>query len=950
MSIVRLLSPKLNLVREVIGSLYSDPVKKTLPNDLSRSIVVFPGKRPAHVLRKQLALQIGSAFIPPTTESIDLFIDFLCREHLGMNSVTIDEFDAVAILFELHKGMQEEEKIGREHFSTLETFYPVGVKIYSELEELSIAAVQPKRLSQAVASVTLASAHALSLLYEPFYADLTKRGFITRAQKYQLAAARIAEIDLSRYEHIVLAGFYAFTQTEETIIRHLLLLENVTMLFQDGNGIHRTLEQLGFDLQMEGETGTIDHRFYESPDAHGQLSALNRILSERYPEPVQESERAAVILPSPENLFPLYHQTLSIYDQDTYNLALGYPLTRTPVYGFLMSLLDVIVTARNGEVFIPKYIQFMLHPYTKNILHKTRADVTRMLVHGIEEDCLRHSARVFRSLEAIEEDPAVIESVVKRLTAEGIEISSEELREHLRMIHASALRPFFAIRSVGEFAAACIGVLQFINDHSTAHRHPYFRPFVQTLLDHLVALQHSLLAAHAFSKADHYLLFVRHFTGSAEVPFTGTPLQGLQVLGFLETRGLQFSDVFMIDVNDDVLPGKVQQDVLLPLTIREQLGLSTYRDQERIKAYLFDVLRRGADTIHLFSINNNEKEKSRFIAQLQWDEQLKHRNARPFNTLRQEYAIDLGTLSPSPLEKSPEMLAVIEDLPISSTALDTYLTCGLQYFYKYVLHLQEKGEVSGDVEQSDVGKIVHAILQEYFSPALDRPLTPDDLSIDRLRTVVQAVFRSSYGSAQFGEQFFAKRQVEKHLAEFIELYQTPRMSGSTIIIEALEQKFETEIDGITFTGNADRIETRNERTYIIDYKTGQSETNYMIRLDRLKQTGRETWKDSIGSLQLVLYVMLYSAIRNVPPESVVPAFIFLGKKDLEEGIEIPLFSSDEQMKEWYPVLKGIVMSLVQELRNPAIPFEPTKDIKSDCPECPYKTICGTQWAEKFSLQ
>jgi hypothetical protein len=919
------------------------------PKDFSRSIIVFPGKRPAHVLRKKLAGQIGSSFIPPRIESIDLFIEFLSKELMGNQGVAIEEFDAVAILFELHKGMQENDKIGREHFSTLETFYPVGVKIYAELEELMIDAVPSKRLQEVVASVTLASTHALSLLYEPFYAELKKRGFITRAQKYRNAAERIGTIDLSAYDTVILAGFYAFTQTEESIIRHLLSLDNVAMLFQDGEGIRTTLNRLQVHPTAEGEESNPHQRFYESPDAHGQLFALNRVLSERYPEPMMDSDRAAIILPSAENLFPLYHQTLSIYEQSTYNLALGYPLTRTPVYGFLMSLLDVIVTSRNKEVYIPKYIQFLLHPYTKNILYKTRTDVTRMLVHGIEEDCLKHSARVFRSLEAFEEDPASIESIVKRLEAEDIPVSAEELRGHLRMIHAAALRPFLITKTVGEFASACIGVLQFINEHSTAHRHPYFRPFVETLLEHLVSLRESLLAGHSFKKAEHYLLFLRHFAESAEVPFTGTPLQGLQVLGFLETRGLKFSDVYMIDMNDDVLPGKVQQDVLLPLTIREQLGLSTYRDQERIKAYLFDVLRRGAETIHLFSINNNEKERSRFIAQLQWKEQLKHKSVEQFNTLTQEYTIDLGTQSPVSVIKTPALSEIVNQLQFSSTALDTYLTCGLRFYYKYLLRLQEKGELSGDVEQSDVGKIVHSIFNEYFAPTKDRPLVPEDLSLDRLRSVVNDNFRSSYGSTQFGEQFFTKRQVERHLAKFIEHYQLPLLDRSTVTIEALEQKFETEINGVKFTGNADRIETRDDQVFIIDYKTGQSESNYMIRFDRLVQSDRKTWKNAIGSLQLILYVMLFSELRSMLPESIVPVFIFVGKKDLSERIEVPLFESEEQSKTWYPALREIVFSLVTEISDPKVPFSPTTDIKNDCPGCPYQMICGTQWAEKFSL-
>jgi ATP-dependent helicase/nuclease subunit B len=945
MSTVRLLSPKINLVEEVVTLLGVSSEQK----DFSRSIVVFPGKRPAHVLRKKLAEKIGSSFIPPKLFSIDVFIDFLCVTHLQNRAEAVSEFDAIAILFELHKAMQEDEKIGKEHFSELETFYPVGVKIYSELEELMIASVSPKRLSEVVESVTLVSAHAVALLYDPFYQELQKRKLTSRAQKYKLLADRVSEIDLSAYETIVLAGFYAFTQTEETLLRHLLAQKNVMLLFQNGAGIQTTLDQLKLDPALEGEEPETEHHFYESPDAHGELFALNRVLNDTFPQPILDSEQASIILPSSENLFPLYHQTLSIYEQSEYNLALGYPISRTPVYGFLSSLLDVIVSSRSGEVFVPAYIQFLLHPYTKNILYKTRTDVTRTIIHAIEDDCLEHSARVFLNLEIVENDGQLQKKIVDRLERDGVAVTTDEIHDHIVMIHSVLLRSLLKISSVGEFASACIGVLNFINEHSTAHRHPYFRPFVETLMEQFASLQQSLLAGYSFGKLEHYLLFLRHFIETADVPFTGTPLQGLQVLGFLEMRGLQFEHVFVIDVNDDILPGKAQQDVLLPLTLRDQLGLSTYRDQERIKAYIFDVLRRGANYVHCFYINNNEKEQSRFIAQLQWKLQLQNKTLKPFNTQSQSYQIDLGTQNPAVILKTPEMIAGIKELQFSSTALDTYLTCGLKFYYRYVLRIMEKNEISGDVEQTDVGKIIHSILFEYFAPTKDRKLELADLDIERLRRVIQDNFRSFYGSTQFGEQFFTKQRVEKHFIEFIEQYQRPLIESSSVIVEALEEKFAADIEEFHFVGNADRIETRDEKTFILDFKSGQHEANYLIDFDKLIVDDRQTWKRSIGSVQLVLYVMLYSVLRNIEPELINPAFVFLGKKELNNEIEISLFESDAQMKVWYPKLKNIILFLTKEIVDETESFNPTNDIKNDCPDCPYRTICGTQWAEKFSL-
>ncbi|MHB1048958.1 MAG: PD-(D/E)XK nuclease family protein [Bacteroidota bacterium] len=939
MSTVRLLSPSMNLtdaVADLVG---------TSPN-LSDSIVVFPGKRPAHVLRKRLSERIGSAFLPPQIFSIDLFVDFLHSMKFKATLPAVNEFDAVAILFGLHTAMQGTVKIGGEHFATLETFYPVGVKIFSELEELTVAAVTPQKLRTSVSSVTLSSAAAFALLFEQFYDVLRQKGFSSRAIRYREVAENIGSIDLTGFDRIILAGFFAFTQTEETIIRHVLSLQNVTVIFQNGEGIQETLERLHLNPEPEGTESEQEIQYYESPDAHGQLFALNRVLEQTYPDPIVDSGEAVIVLPSSENLFPLYHQTLSAYGQSTYNLALGYPLSRTPVYGFLVSLLEVIASSREGKVYVPSYVQFLLHPYTKNILFSTRADITRMAIHAIEDYCLEHSARVFLGLDEIETDPHLHEAMMKRMTHDGIDIEADALRAHIREIHSVTLRSFLNVRTVAEFADACIAVLQYINERSTAHRHPYFRPFVETLLEQFVLLKQSLLSDRSFGKIEYYLLFLRHFAESGEVPFTGTPLQGLQVLGFLETRGLQFNTLFMIDANDDILPGRAQQDVFLPLQIREQLGLSTYRDQEKIKTYIFDVLRRGSRSVHYFYINSHQKEKSRFVARLQWYDQLRRNSLDSANIFSQHYAIDLGTENPGPIMKDDATVRLLKEFAFSSSALDTYRTCGLRFYYRYVLRLREKEEVSGDVEQTDIGLIVHDILREYFSPMKGRPLIADDLDEQKLKKAVSDNFRSMYGSEQFGEQFFTKRQVEKHLVQFVSTFQKNIVSRSAVVVEALEETLSAEIDGIRFTGKADRIETRNGTIHIIDFKTGHNETKYRIAFDRLSPADRKTWKDSIGSVQLPMYVMLYSESAGIQPGQIVPSLVFIGRKELDDEIEVNLFESEQQSAEWYPKLREIILSLTREILDVSVPFMPTEDFKNDCSGCPFTAMCGTLWVEK----
>ncbi|MBI2428120.1 MAG: PD-(D/E)XK nuclease family protein [Ignavibacteriales bacterium] len=943
MSTFRLISPRVNLIDEVLRSLRPND------HDYSSNLVVFPGKRPAHVLRKKLADQLKTAFLPPKVFSIDVFIDHLYTEHFGRTERTIDTLDAAAILYSLHSALSQDKKISDKHFTTLDSFYPLAKSLFSELEELYIAGIDQRRLQEVTANVSLPSTGTLIELYSHFYSELAKQKLTTRSMKYRFVAGHRDEIDFSKYSKMIFAGFYAFTAAEEIIFKKIVERPNCELIFHDGADIKVQLAKIGITAESEIEHDKPTYHFYQSPDAHGQFFSLNSVLKEQLPEMVKASDDSVIVLPSSENLFPLYHQTLAQYDRDSYNIALGYPLDRTPVYGFLMALMDVLLSSRNGTVFVPTYLQFMLHPYTKNILWKNRSDVTRMIVQAIERYCTTHNTKTYISLDEIERSPEIIDPVQRRMKGDETELTDVEIQAHIRYMHDNTVQKFLSFENVGGLGRQSVDVLQFIFEHSTAHRHPFFRPFVETLLQHLEALQHSMLANEQFTKPEFYYSFLKQYISDAEVPFTGTPLQGLQVLGFLETRGLKFKNVYIVDLNDDVLPGGIQQDVLLPLKMRQQLGLSTYKDQERIKSHIFETLCDGAENVHCFFIENDSKIKSRFIEKLLWDEQKTKHSLDAGKIQQLQYAIDLGIHQPDAVKKTPAMIEAIKEMQFSSTSLDTYLTCQLQFYYRYVLRLHERSDISGDVERADIGTIIHEILNEYFLSLKGKPITTADLQKEKLQRLTEDAFARYYGKNLLGEQFIAKRQVIKHLEEFFDNYQATILKEQSVTIESLEQELSANIDDRLFKGFADRIEKRGDDVYILDYKTGANEKSVAISLKKLDPDDRETWKEAIGSVQLPLYMMMYSRSADIPASEIIPAILFLGKKQLDAKSEMRLFESKEEAAEWYPKLEKVVLSLVDEIKDVRTPFEPTDDIVNDCPDCPFKFICGTQWAEKFSF-
>jgi ATP-dependent helicase/nuclease subunit B len=936
MSIVSLIAPQDAIIEKIVSFL------GTPGRDYSDNIVVFPGKRPAHALRKALSKTTGGGFLPPKIFSIDNFVDHLFSEKLNNPAATMNSLDAAALLYEIH--VADARRIGGNNFTSLDSFLPLGIKIYGELEEVWIADVPLTRVREALSGITYSGVTSLLVFYEQFYALARERNLATRSMKYRTAAEKVASIDFAEYSKIIFAGFFDLTKSEQTIVKHLNTLDNTVLIFQNGPGIGRQLKEIGVSPEIPPqETARPLLHFYRSADVHGQVFALTEKINEVHQHDRSGLDRTAIVLPSSETLFPVFHQTLSLVPDDGYNISLGYPVTRTPVYGFLDMLMELIVSKFEGQYSVVEYMKFVLHPYTKNIRCEKRSDVTRILVNTIEEYFLKeHSAEYF-SLEELESTSALFDRAAKRIAGVGETVPADFLKKHLVSINASTIRVFDGVENIGDFAFKMIGVLRYINARSTAQLHPFFRPFAETMVEHLEAVPASLLSGRSFKEFVDYVSFFRNYIGAAEVPFTGTPLHGLQVLGFLETRNLQFDKVFILDANDDVLPGNKGHDVLLPLKLRESLGLSTFRDKERRDEYYFNCLLQGAKDVHLFFIQDGKKEKSRYVEKLLWEQERKEKSIQENERLATvQYRIQLANTTPPAIPKTEWAIASLKDFLYHATALDTYLQCQLKFYYAYVLKLQEREEVSAELEQTDIGSFIHLVLAECFRAFKGKKLEKKELTLDLLETTIDTLFAKEYGDNLLGPIFLLKRHIKLHLKELLTDYQFPLLEQGITLLD-LELKLEATIGGYQCKGKLDRVERRGEKVYVLDYKTGSSEKYTRINFKNLSLENRDSWSDSIGSLQLPLYGLLYSAATGIRTDEIVPAYLFLGRQKIDKDIEEPLFGESNSSMGTFAMLEKIIIGLMDEITNIDSPFEPTKHFERDCRTCAFKYICGTQW-------
>jgi ATP-dependent helicase/nuclease subunit B len=946
-----LISPKENLLEKV----YSFLAPKE--RDFSHAVVVFPGKRPAHALRKLIAEKINDSFIPPKIFSIDTFVDFLFYEKLKTETNELDLIDAVAILYDLHSrsehryaGRSSMNLTSEDHFGTLDSFLPLGIRLFAEFEELLLADLPEMKITEALSSLTFDNRSSLGRLYAPFYKEVRERHYVTRSMRYRNVAEAVSSISWDEYTSLVFAGFFAFTKTERSIIGGMLKNERAISIFQEGPGISETLRQLNLEPPPIVEQPNAPKLFYSrSPDSHGQIFALTGKIRELLESNPSSLRNTVIVAPKADSLFPLFHQTLSLLPNEEYNISMGYPAARTPVYGFLSTVMNLLLSRDGPRYYAPDYLQFTLHPYIKNMRFGRRSDVTRILFNAIEELFLNSRLKTFFTLEELEDNENLFVEISLQLAGIAEEtITPQQLQTHLKNIHSSMIRSMSDMPTIGAFAHQLSDLVAYIDEHSTARLHPFFRPFAETLIESLERLAASLVHDQHLTDVSAYVSLVRNLLGSVEVPFIGTPLKGLQVLGFLETRNLSFERVFILDTNDDVLPGSKGTDVLLPPKLRESLGLPTFRDQERLVKYYFSVLLKAAREVHLFFIENGEKEKSRFIEELIWDEQMKKGDRElKENIPTVQYRISLSNKNPEPKMKTKDMVSFLRDFEYTATAVNTYLRCQLQFYYRYVLHLDEREEISGEVENSDIGTFVHRVLAEYFIRFKNQTLSPETLGADALDAIIEKEFQKTFGSNPIGAKHLMKRQIMEHLRSFLEEYQRPVLQKGAVEIIGLEAKLVAEKNGFKFKGFLDRIERRGEKIYILDYKSGSNADSLRINFKNLDPSDRQSWNHYIGSMQLPFYTLLYSESAHESPDNIVPAYLFLGSSEINEGIEKKLFDDDEQSRRNYGMLESILFSIVREITEMSVPFHPTADPERSCPSCPFNVLCGTQWIKRW---
>ena len=427
------------------------------------------------------------------------------------------------------------------------------------------------------------------------------------------------------------------------------------------------------------------------------------------------------------------------------------------------------------------------------------------------------------------------------------------------------------------------------------------------------------------------------------VPFRGEPLEGLQVMGPLETRALDFRTLVLFSANEGSFPHRSSSASFIPPELRKGFGLPTYEYQDSVWAYYFYRMIQRAEHVWLVYDSRTEGlktgEESRYIKQLEYFYQVK----------AERFVATAGmrlTPGENEIPKTQEAIGAIRGGELSASALQSYLCCPARFYYQFVEHLQQEDEVAESLDAGSLGTVFHSVMESLYRPFsrvtaadIDRMLGDRKALKERVRSRIMQQMQTIDVSGR-------DLVVEEVIIEYV--LQTLRHDRELLLKEGspgfdilyLEQRMYCDFEGFRFKGFADRIDSyRNGEVRIVDYKTGKVEQEDIDITDDNaagivdKLFGPTNQGRPKIALQLYIYSLLaqeYGKTKGKPLVNSIYAVSRMFTHPLEDRPQSLVFARlvRERLKE-----------LLKEMTDPAVPFRRTEEA-STCSYCDFKMICG----------
>ena len=675
------------------------------------------------------------------------------------------------------------------------------------------------------------------------------------------------------------------------------------------------------------------------PSAVGQAKQVYNILDKLYPQEVSGSETTdyklptnnwvdtAVVLPDESLLIPLLH---SFPEQiDKINVTMGFPLKSTPVSGLIEHIFELQRRMRISGERISFY-----HQTVSNILNH------QYILMLCSQEANRLTQQIAQN---------------NWIYIEANELNKNELLAYI----------FIPQTDTQTFLPYLLKILRSLQNgwqQASNETHNY-----QLECDFLYQYYVTINRMADIMKTkpvvvdlnmDTLMRLTRQLTAGMTIPFIGEPLDGLQVMGVLETRGLDFENLIITSFNEGIYPQKSSTNSFIPYNLRRGFELPTTEHQDAITAYNFYRLIHRAKRIFLLFDSRTEGmqtgEVSRFLYQMEYHYNLQiNKKSISFDiSFENSQAIQVRKTS-AVMEKLLWFTSNEEKSPaLSASSINTYIDCPLQFYLTKVEVVEEVEEVLETVEANMFGSLFHKVMENLYLPFKDQIIQPDDferlikntLHIDNeiLRAFNTEYFKRKTGTLipLEGNNLLIASVLRKYILQVLKV---DKNHAPFHYISSEERcKIQYPIQNgklnVNLKGFIDRIDEKDGRLRILDYKTGIGKLDFYNLTDAFNSTKKDRPK---FVLQTLLYCLLYE--HKTGKRNTVPGIFYirdafkddfdtsLNNKELKE--KVTDFASYEKQ------FRKELTTCLEEIFNPEIPFGQTKNEKV-CEYCPYRGVCN----------
>ena len=937
--------------------------------NLSRVAVVFPNKRASLFINEQLARLVDKPIWSPNYITIsDLF-----RKHS-----TLIVADPIKLICDLHKVFTSITGIDE----TLDHFYGWGQLLLSDFDDVDKNMANPHEVfanlrdiheMDDVSYLTDEQKALLTKFFGNFSEDqnsILKERFLKLWNHfndiYTAYNQRLAEQGLAyegalyrqvaenediefNYDTYVFVGFNVLQKVEQKLFMRLKnagkarFYWDFDKYYMKGNneGGHYIKQYLAlFPNELDNNNAHIydnlskkkDITFISAPTENVQARYVSHWLREN--GRIEAGKRTAIVLCDESLLQTVVHCIPP--EVEKVNITTGYPLAQSPFSALISTLISIQtenIVRQSGKYRLRQVLKLLRHPYAKYISPRFQE-----IIDGLNEHKQFYPSREYLSID------------------EGMSLLFKDIHVADEPLPLSV-------------AKWLLQVLKHIGVESRTVADPFFQESLFRMYTLINRLHELMSNGDLETDMPTFQRLLTQLISATSIPFHGEPAEGIQIMGVLETRNLDFDHVLVLSCNEGNMPKGVNDASFIPYTIRKAFNLTTIDHKVAIYAYYFHRLLQRATDINLLYNNATEDghtgEMSRFMLQLMVES--------PHNIKRE--TLQTGQVTQAPhfenIEKTDAVMDILRKLSyLSPTAINRYIRCQLTFYYNVVVGIKEPIDTDGDeIDDRIFGNIFHLSAKNIYQYLSARGKTITKTAIEdflkhptKLKEIVDDAFRkelfnienSRFRPEYNGLQLINRGVIIRYLKQLlnIDMRLTPfeiidvEHTVTTPFIINMENGEDIPINIGGIIDRLDKVKDKEGkvRIRVLDYKTGKKPSQQVLSIDDVFSGVNMSKKHSDYFLQAMLYSSIVCNDKKLNPTDIAvsPALLFIqhaGAEDYNPILKIANKEIDDIRKVYNEYMQGL-REVITEIFNPAVPFSPTND-RDTCTHCPYRQICNT---------